>query len=261
MKPVDRITENDLSRFIDGELSDAQRTEIQARLVLNPTLAAEVFAEAQRMEALRSIQPQRLFPPRASLEMAKQLESTFRRRKIVAALRLQIAAVLLVGLGWAANSLTEPLRQGGKTVDENFILEAREALRVAQLNAGLKDSGEPKLDKIDKLVGALNISMPQLPPAWQVTDVQVQPWNGKQSLVVTATTPTLGQVTLVAAPMSGEEAVPLTSASDGRVPTVYWQSGGTAYALMGPAAPERLEREAKGIEVATRKNLGPKIRG
>jgi anti-sigma factor RsiW len=261
MKPIDGITEEDLSRFIDGEFSDAQRTDIQARLALNPTLAAEVFAEAHRMEALRSIQPQRLFPPRASVEAAKQLESVFRRRKILAALRLQVAAALLVGLGWAANSLTEPLRQGGKTVDENFILAARESLRVAQLNAGLKDSGEPKEEKIDRLVGALNISMPQLPPTWQVTDVQVQPWNGKQSLVITANTSALGEITLVAAPMNGEEAVPLTSAADGRVPTVYWQSGGTAYALMGPAAPERLEREAKGIEVATRKNLGPKRRG
>jgi anti-sigma factor RsiW len=61
--------------------------------------------------------------------------------------------------------------------------------------------------------------------------------------------------------MNAEDAVPPTSAADGRIPTVYWQSGGTAYALMGPTAPERLEREAKGIEVATRKNVGPKIRG
>jgi anti-sigma factor RsiW len=261
MAPTDGISDDDLNRFIDGELSGAQRAEIQARLALNPKLVAEVFAEAHRMEALRSMQPQRLFPPRASVERAKQLESAFRRRRLSAALRLQIAAVLLVAVGWAANSLTDPLRKGGRTVDESFILSAREALRVAQLNAGLKDGGEPKEDKIDKLVGTLNISMPQLPSTWQVIDVQVQPWNGEQSLVVTAKTPTLGQVTLVAAPMNGEEAVPLTAAADGRVPTVYWQSGGTAYALMGPAAPDRLEREAKGIEVATRKNLGPKVRG
>ena len=77
-----------------------------------PEAAAKVFGEAQRMEALRSAQPHRLFPPRASLDGAKQLEGVFRRRKMLAALRMQIAAVLLVGLGWAANSLTEPLRQG-----------------------------------------------------------------------------------------------------------------------------------------------------
>ena len=94
-----------------------------------------------------------------------------------------------------------------------------------------------------------------------MTDVQVQPWQGRQTLVVTATTQALGQVTLVAAPMDGEDAVPLTLATDGRIPTVYWQSGGTAYALMGPAPSDRLEREAKNMEVATRRNLGPKFRG
>ncbi len=255
------VSEEEINRFLDGELAPSQRADIQARLALDPELAAEVFAEARRMEALRSVQPHRLFPPRASVLGAKQLERAFWRRKLFAALRMQTAAVLLVALGWAANSLTEPLRQDGQTVDENFILAAREALRVAQLNNGPEEEGEPNQDKIERLVGALNIRMPQLPSAWQVTDVQVQPWNERQSLVVTADTPSLGRVTLVAAPMQGEDAIPPTSATDGRVPTVYWQSGGTAYALMGPATPERLEREANGIEVATRKNAGPKIRG
>ena len=255
------VSQEEINQFLDGELAPSQRADVQARLALNPELAAEVFAEAQRMEALRSVQPQRLFPPHASVHGAKQLERAFSRRKLFAALKMQMAAALLVAIGWAANSLTEPLRQGGQTVDENFILAAREALRVAQLNAGAQDESEPNQDKIERLVGALNIRMPQLPSTWQVTDVQVQPWNDRQSLVVIADTPSLGRITLVAAPMHGEDAVAPTSATDGRVPTVYWQSGGTAYALMGPAAPERLEREANGIEVATRKNGGPKRRG
>jgi anti-sigma factor RsiW len=261
MSPGKGISDDEISRFLDGELSPSQRSDVQARLALQPSLAAEVFAEAQRMEALRSVQPQRLFPPRASLDRAKQLEGAFRRRKVFAALRLQMAAALLIALGWSANSLTEPFRQSGQMADENFILAARDALRVAQLNADPANGSEPKQDKIERLVGAINISLPELPSAWHVTDVQVQPWNGKQSLVVTAETPTLGRITLVAAPMNGEDAVPPTSATDGRVPTVYWQAGGTAYALMGPATPERLEKEAKQIEVASRRNLRPRIRG
>jgi anti-sigma factor RsiW len=261
MEHRNSVSEDEISGFLDGELSASQRAELQARLALEPNLAAAVFAEAHRMETLRSVQPQRLFPPRASVVGAKQLEKALRRRKLVGVLRMQAAAVVLLGLGWTANSLTEPLRHGGETVDGDFILAAREALRVAQLNAGPQPGGEPKEDKIERLVGALNISMPQLPRKWQVIDVQVQPWNERQSLVVTADTPSLGRITLVAAPMNAEEAIPPTSAGDGRIPTVYWQSGGTAYALMGPAAPERLEREAKGIEVATRKNVGPKTPG
>ncbi|OHV89261.1 hypothetical protein ORS3428_30890 [Mesorhizobium sp. ORS 3428] len=234
---------------------------MQARLAREPELAAEVFAHAERMDALRNAQPQRMFPPSASLDRARELERALRRRKMLAALRLQVAAVLLVALGWSANSLTMPFRQGGKTADETFILAARDALRVAQLNAGPETGAEPKQEKIERLVGAVNVSMPTLPSVWVVRDVQVQPWNGQQSLVVTADTPSVGRITLVAAPMNGEVAVPPTPATDGRVPTVYWQSGGTAYALMGSAAPDRLEKEAKQIEVATRRNVAPKTRG
>ena len=192
MAPNSSISDDEINRFIDGELSPAQRTDLQARLALEPVRAAEVFAEARRMEALRSAQPRRPFPPQASLDEAKQLESAFWRRRVLGALKMQMAAALLVAAGWAANSLTEPLRQGGQTVDENFILAAREALRVAQLDAGPAQGNELDHDKIERLVGAINITMPQLPAAWVVTDVQVQPWNGKQSLVVRANTRVLG---------------------------------------------------------------------
>ncbi|MBZ9672832.1 hypothetical protein FJ970_12640 [Mesorhizobium sp. B2-1-8] len=261
MWPSDRVSEEEINRLLDGELSPSQRSDLQARLALEPELAAEVFAHAQRMGSLRDVQPQRLFPPSASLQGAKRLEGAFRRRRFFAALRFQIAAVVLIALGWSANSLTMSLRQGGQTADASFILAARDALRVAQLNAGPGKGSEPKQDKIERLVGAANISMPTLPSVWVVTDVQVQPWNGKQSLVLTADTPSVGRITLVAAPMNGEDAVPPTPATDGRVPTVYWQSGGTAYALMGSAAPDRLEKEAKQMEVATRRNVAPKTRG
>ncbi|TPJ49567.1 hypothetical protein [Mesorhizobium sp. B2-6-4] len=261
MWPDNRVSQEDIGRLLDGELSPSQRSELEARLARDPEQAAEVFAHAQRMEALRKSQPRRLFPPSVSLKKARQLERAFRRRKMFALLRLQVAAVALVAIGWSANSLTVPLRQGGKTADETFILAARDALRVAQLNAGPETGTEPKQDKIERLVGAVNVSMPTLPSVWVVKDVQVQPWNGQQSLVVTADTPSAGRITLVAAPMNGEDAVSPTTATDGRVPTVYWQSGGTAYALMGSAAPDRLEVEAKQIEVATRRNVSAKIRG
>ena len=261
MWPTDSISEEDIGRLLDGEVSQSERSGLQARLAREPELAAEVFAHAQRMEALRDSQPRRLFPPGPSVEKAKRREGAFRRKKVLFLLRLQVAAVALVAIGWSANSLTVPLRQGGKTADETFILAARDALRVAQLNADPERGTEPKQDKIERLVGAVNVSMPTLPSVWVVKDVQVQPWNGKQSLVVTADTPSVGRITLVAAPMNGEDAVPPTPATDGRVPTVYWQSGGTAYALMGSAAPDRLEVEAKQIEVATRRNVGPRTRG
>lgn len=259
--PHEHVSDDDLNRFLDGELTPDQRLNVQARLAENPDAAARVFAQAQLGEALRAAQPRRLFPPRASVARAQKLEGAFKRKRMFERLRNCAAALALVAAGWIGNSLLAPQPVEGQRADETFIFAAREALRVAQLDAGPQVGNELKSDKIERLVGAINISMPQLPAAWRVREVQVQPWNGRQSLVLTADTPSIGRITLVAAPMEGEQAIPPTSARDGRVPTVYWQSGGTAYALMGPATPERLEKEAAGIEIATRRAVTPKVRG
>jgi len=59
MWPNSRISDEEINRFLDGELSPSQRLDLQARLAQEPQRAAEVFAHAQRMEALRSAQPRR----------------------------------------------------------------------------------------------------------------------------------------------------------------------------------------------------------
>lgn len=259
MKLDSQITDDEIHLFLDGELTKEQRSDLQARLAREPARAAEVFAEAERMGSLKAAQLRRPAPRRATVEAAERLERRLRQGQLLQALRFPAAAAVMFAAGWAANSALIP--EISDTVDANFVLAAREALRVAQLDAGSGQGAELSQEKIQRLVGAINISVPPLPSAWKVTDVQVQPWQGRQTLVVTATTRALGQVTLVAAPMDGEDAVPLTLATDGRIPTVYWQSGGTAYALMGPAPSDRLEREAKNMEVATRRNLAPKFRG
>ncbi|MGE0280506.1 MAG: anti-sigma factor [Rhizobiaceae bacterium] len=257
------VSDEEIGRLLDGELTASQRADIQARLAADPARAAEVFAEARRMEALRLAHARPLFAPQAHDDQAVNLQRALRRQWLFQSARLPIAACLLVALGWTAGLLTPAVfgTQPHQASSEHFVDAAREALRVAQLDASAEAAGEPQQQKIERLVGAINIALPPLPKTWRITNVQVQPWEGRQSLVVTAVSPILGPVTLVAAPMQDESAVPLTTATDGRTPTVHWQTGGTAYALMAPAEPATLEREAQQIEVATRRNLGPKVRG
>ena len=71
-----------------------------------------------------------------------------RRRQGLAKFRMPVAAVCLIGLGWLAHSATGQLYRGSHTVDENFILSAREALRVAQLNGGPAQADETKQVKL-----------------------------------------------------------------------------------------------------------------
>jgi anti-sigma factor RsiW len=257
------VTDEEINLLVDGELSSEQRVDIQARLAKDPARAADYFAELDRMYMLRQSHYPIASLSRETLRRAESLGRRLWQRKLVALLRTPVAAAALVAVGWAAGAANVAVisRDDAKVADENFIFAAREALRVAQLDAGPARGSEPTHEKIERLVGAMNISMPPLPNTWTITDVQVQPWHGTQSLVITANTQMVGQITLVAAPMKAEDAVPLTMAADGRIPTVYWQSGGTAYALISSGAADRLEKEAKDIEVATRKNASPNTRG
>ena len=107
------------------------------------------------------------------------------------------------------------------------------AAGFSQIATGRKtDFTETLTDKPD---------LPTLPTNWRVKDAQVQSFNGRPSVVVTADSPLLGEVTLVAAPMEKESAVPPTPAEDETVPTVYWQNGGTAYAQL----PHQATREQR----------------
>ena len=202
------------------------------------------------MDALRSAQPHRLFPPRASLGGAKQL--IFRRRRCFRGNR-QIAAALLVALGWVANSITEPLRLGGQTVDENFILSRpRSFARCATgcrarpwRRAEAKQDGTPSQP--------YQYQRAQLPSTWQVIDVQLQTLERKSAPRCDSQ---------YSEPWSDHTGC---SADERRRRCPSYSCDGRAYSdgllaigwysithLMGPAAPDKLEREAKGMEVHRR---------
>ncbi len=151
MTPQDIITDEEVHRFIDGELSEERRTDVQARLARDPQRAAEVFAEADRMTALRAPHARQMFATKANVDAAARLKRTFGRRWLISALRLPVAAGLVFAVGGVLGWTVRPLPS--QTVDGDFVLAAREALRVAQLDAGPNQNVEHKQEKIERLGG------------------------------------------------------------------------------------------------------------
>lgn len=261
MGKADWPSDAEISAYIDAEMPAAQRAEIEDLATRDPDLAARLVADIALGESLRQSQPPKGSYSKTSLDLARKLEFRLRRRSWVAIGGRIAAAVALVAFGWGLNSATVQVRERSSVADQRFVDSAREALRVAELDAGPLAPGESIGRKIDRLEAVTDVELPKLPSNWKVLGVQVQPFNGRPSVVVTAESPILGVVTLVAAPMEKEGAVPPTPAPDDAVPTVYWQSGGTAYALMGAAAATQLKSVADGIEVASRRRAWPKTRG
>jgi anti-sigma factor RsiW len=257
----DRPDEVEIAAYVDGELPAARRAEIESLAADDPELARRIRDDLALMDALRAGQSSGRSYSDDSLRLALALQRRFRARALVPALRQAAVAAIFLAFGWGLNGMTREFRETPKVADQRFVDSAREALRVAELDLGPRAPGEPIGRKIDRLEAVTDVVMPQLPANWKVLGVQVQNFDGRPSVVVTAESPILGPVTLVAAPMAEEGAVPPTPAPDDAVPTVYWQSGGTAYALMGTAAPTQLKSAADGMEVASRRRSWSRIRG
>jgi anti-sigma factor RsiW len=239
------LSDDEINRFVDGELPSYRRVEIEAMLAAEPALAARVMADLHVMDALRADQPLRWSPPARQLDAARRIERRLRAGRVTGLFQRGAAAAVVVLLALGAHAAGLVGLSRGTVLDEEFVEGVKEARDIANLDGATEETPEAKLARLET---AIDIELPTLPPNWEVRDVSVQPLAGGQSVVVSAKSGTLGDLTLVATPATEAEEVPPTAADDGPVATVVWQSGGTAYALVGLAAPDRLVSVANGIE-------------
>jgi len=98
-------TEAEIQAYIDGELDLPRRIEVEACLEANPALAAQVMADLRLRDALRLAFAEDAGIRVASYENARLLGRAVRWRRITVRLRRVAAVVLLVGIGWGAQSI------------------------------------------------------------------------------------------------------------------------------------------------------------
>ncbi|MBB5751403.1 anti-sigma factor family protein [Prosthecomicrobium pneumaticum] len=246
-----RISEEEIDRFLDGELPPDRHAAIEAALATDPALADRIAADRRIMDALAGA---RAATPRAraeTLARARALERSLRAPRHGPALRRAAIAAGFVAAGWFGHAATGWIGVGESARQEDFLAAARHALRLAELDAGVRFAEETAEARVARLAASLDIAMPALPASWVVRDVRLHPWNGRTGLVVTADTARLGTVTLVAAAAEGED-LPPRAAGDPAMPTIAWRAGRTTFALMGSAAPVALKAAAEEIGAAPR---------
>jgi hypothetical protein len=108
-----------------------------------------------------------------------------------------------------------------------------------------------------EIMAATGISLPGLPPDWQVIDTEIFPSSSGESVELTLEAGELGRVWLFASrPGANADVIPVTSIRGPKATTVYWQKKESAFALTGAASEAALEKAASrlGAEL-TRKGL------
>ncbi|MFD1333195.1 anti-sigma factor, partial [Methylopila musalis] len=176
--------------------------------------------------------------------LARRLQESRARARMVVGLKRAAAAVLLVGAGWAANAALGPLLIGSVFAYPQapaYVADAVMSHRTALLRAQMRSQVEtPEFDR-DEIRAATAIVVPKLPRDWKIVDAQVFPSKYGPSLQMAIETPDLGLISFYAVRpgVFGMEAPVLRAMEDG-AQAAHWQVADVAYTLVAQHRGEEL---------------------
>lgn len=232
-----QITDLDLDAYVDNQLSEVQRSEVEAYLSRHPEAAARVMRDlALNRDLRRALAPPPM--PRPLLGAARRLVLARRRDARMRRILRVVPAVLLVGLGWLAHaglgplSISEGQASGPAPAMVTAALSAHE---VSLLRAAL--SSQPEITELnaEELRAATGIRLPGFDPDWTVRDAQVFPSPQGPGIEILFDASDLGQVSHFAV-RAGSFDVTLPRLIETPDQGVAWfQIGETAHVLIGDA--------------------------
>jgi anti-sigma factor RsiW len=220
------VTDAELLDYAEGRLPRSARRKVEGLLACNPDLAAQVMAR---------------------MHLAGGGGAARRRpgRRTVAALAA-VSAFLGGGLGWAAAEREDldGWRALGGGLPPEYVEEAAESRQAVLIRATMSSQIETQRLDAREIERTLRFSLPQMPAAWRIRDVQVFPTDDGPAvaLVVDAGGRRLdlfavraGSLTTGARPALAER---------GRDVVAYWERGDAAYVLSGPQSRKELLSQA-----------------
>lgn len=229
------LTEAEIQAYIDGELDLPRRIEVEAYLEADPPVAAQVMADLRMRDALRLAFAEDGGIHIASYENARALGRAVRWRRLTLRLRRVAAVVLLVGLGWGAQSILGVSRVDPASADiPAYADEAGDAYRTI-LHRHLADPAEPGGGVRPEDLAKAPITLPDLPAGWSIRSIEIVAWDGGSGFEATIDTDRFGLVTLFAAATDDFDVQEPQAQPVKDVTVAYWQYGPAVYALCGEA--------------------------
>lgn len=251
MTDTDAVTAFDLEAYVDGQLGPERRFEVEDHLARNPEAAALVMADMRARDALRLLAAAPLGPaPLKQVEAMARLRSGLLRASRMRQLSRLAAAVALVLVGVIAGRFA-PWETPPQEAASDFVAEAVMAHRTSLMRAAMGSQPEAVYYNPSEIRSATRIALPQLPTAWQVTDVQIFPSDDGPTVAMALETGELGVVSLFAArsPEFADREPETVETRSG--PVAYWQIGDLAYALTGAVSSSDLQNAAARLSRAS----------
>lgn len=247
----DPVTEFDLNAYIDDQLEPGRRIVVAAWLAERPQEAAQVMSDMRVRDELRlalSLDDVPLRP--ATREAAHRLERGLRRGRLADRFRQVAAVAILVGAGWAANELFEPLSVTPTVASAPapaFVEDAMRAHGTSVIRAAMTSQPEAPEYAPDEIRAMTAIVMPSLPKDWHIKDVQIFPSQFGPSVELMAEAGELGPVSLFAVRPGTFDVIKPTVAPGKEVSAAFFQIGDVAYALVSSGDIQELNRTTERL--------------
>jgi anti-sigma factor RsiW len=244
-----RISEIDLMAYLDGQLDDRRRLDVETALSVDPPAAAGLMSDFARRTALRLALSEPAVAPSAALEdRLSALGRRAGRGRVILGLAAALSAMALVGL--AAVGVPRFAAAAGSAAVVEDALQSREATLVRTRMDSQVET--PRL-AVGEIRSAVSIRLPTLPVGWTVLDVQVFPSDGGPSVQLLIDTGRAGPVFLFASRQEGGDSdAPVLIRRAGET-IALWEVQGQSFALMGAAPRESLR--AMAIDLADNRLL------
>jgi len=186
----------DLDAYVDDQLTEGQRAQVEAHLARNPEAAARVMRDlALRRDLRRALAAPPA--PRPLLGAARRLAIARRRDARLRGMLRIVPAALLIGLGWLAHAGLGPLSVGESVAAAPAppaVAAALSAHQVSLLRADMASQPETRGLDAAELRAATGIALPGFPGDWTVRDAQVFPSPQGPGIEVLFDTDDLGPV-------------------------------------------------------------------
>jgi len=222
-----QISDHDLSAYVAGGLSPARRTEVEGFLACNPDVAARVMTELHRRGRAGAAAPRRRTP----------------WGRVAAGLAVTLVAG---GLGWTVAQDPDVGERIGDVLSgaPAYVEDAFESRQATEVRAAMVSQAEtPTLDRAE-IQRTMKLRAPNLPAGWRLIDAQVYPSDDGPGLSIVAEAPSGRRVNLFAVRANTWVTAKPVLARRGRDTVAFWESGGSAFVLIGDNAGGQLLAEA-----------------
>ena len=283
------ISDIDLNAYVDGELDARRRIEVEAYLESNPEIAARVMHDMRVRDEIHLFMTgpdpfhaaprtteQPASSPAAQQSVAmdaphprRRLWGSMWRRPIVETVkrvrsraangngRRAVAALCLVGLGWAAHGTVESLSVNPVATAHAATHYITIAAQTHQQALHSEISFKPFAEAAHSLFNRLNshdpevaVPLPQLDIARAPDGLRTVAWEGGVAVQAAYRFGRSQLITLFASEVDRFAVTEPQTERIGEVSVAYWQIGTTVYALCGDQPESEILAHARDARLA-----------